>query len=292
MSADTGKVIPQEQSTSVPATTATAADVAGISDAVESSEEAKPDDKSIVDSKADQAAPVAAAGSKAAEPAVQNDATQVSTSVEDRGVASAINGGSKLNTGAEQVVSDDPAQPAAEPIVDLDVPAPAVESGANGITDKTDTTITEKPTEEAVPGTSEKLTQTALTGKSADESVTKNGIAAASGSTREDVEMSEGPSGAAVTKVEAMVEAPIPASTVRPKRMADDAFDEDENDLGENKAKSDPSVATTITGSIPIPTKKPGRPKKQQQQPQNPRKILTPVGRTLRKTRSQGPVEI
>ncbi|KAK3991007.1 hypothetical protein QBC44DRAFT_324033 [Cladorrhinum sp. PSN332] len=66
------------------------------------------------------------------------------------------------------------------------------------------------------------------------------------------------------------------------KRNADDAFGIN-GEQDRKKRKIDTTQNTTANDTVPA--KKAGRPKKD-------RKILTPIGRTARKTRSQGPVEV
>jgi hypothetical protein len=110
----------------------------------------------------------------------------------------------------------------------------------------------------------------------------------------EDTEMKEAPTAAAETVTEDGVTAPV--GIVNNKRKVDDALGPDadadasgkkaktaERETVEAVAPAKADVAETNGGGA-APAKKGGRPKKQ------PGKPAPPVGRTERKTRSQGPV--
>ncbi|KAK4459035.1 hypothetical protein QBC42DRAFT_254774 [Cladorrhinum samala] len=106
---------------------------------------------------------------------------------------------------------------------------------------------------------------------------TADGISgAANGDTREDVQMKEASDDTTAAEVEK-----TESAVGNGKRKAEDAFGADD-DAESKKAKPDTTESATTNGTVPA--RKPGRPKKE-------RKILTPVGQTARKTRSQGPVE-
>ncbi|KAK0666482.1 hypothetical protein QBC41DRAFT_325700 [Cercophora samala] len=156
--------------------------------------------------------------------------------------------------------------PSLESLTDPETSEGQPKAGANGTT-KDDVTVTDKVEEDA------KTNQAAHTP-----------VVGANGHARnEDVEM-----GAARTAPENATTAKAGAN-IPPlaggKRKAGEAFGDSDGDRGQARMK----LEINIRNENEMPTKKPGpgpgRPRKQKD-----RKILTPVGRTARKTRSQGPV--
>ncbi|KAL2021315.1 hypothetical protein VTK56DRAFT_7286 [Thermocarpiscus australiensis] len=142
----------------------------------------------------------------------------------------------------------------------------------------------EEPVREAVKDTAEKPTENAGAAAPTEQAPAADAtVTAANGETREDDEMKE-PAAAAETVTEDGATAPVGTGV---KRKAEDAFGTEadaQRDLTEKKFKSEETVPVETSGTAPA-AKKPGRPKKQTKAP-------APVGRTARKTRSQGPVEV
>ncbi|KAK0736111.1 hypothetical protein B0T21DRAFT_383748 [Apiosordaria backusii] len=196
----------------------------------------------------------------------------------------------EILTGASTEPSD---QPKTTPTESVTLPAaPAtiasVDQETNGTTKDVGTGAPQKTVESATPDV---LVKPAEIVADKVEEEAKNNVTAhapvvsANGNTRDDdVEMGEAPMAPDnATAAKAVEDAP---SLGGGKRKADEAFGDSNGDLGDTQK---PEVSTTnAADGNDIPTKKPGpgRPKKQQKG----RKILTPVGRTARKTRSQGPV--
>ncbi|KAK4227440.1 hypothetical protein QBC38DRAFT_192602 [Podospora fimiseda] len=146
------------------------------------------------------------------------------------------------------------------------------ESGGNPqqTVDTTKTSV-DKPLDDAVKEPVEKPTDEPVTAPSAPVTATTNG------DTKLDAQAKD------VTDQIVIGDARTKKATARNgKRKAENAFDtNDESDRKKSKIDTAQSIATDATVLI----KKVGRPKKD-------RKILTPIGRTARKTRSQGPVEV
>ncbi|KAK4176631.1 hypothetical protein QBC36DRAFT_5508 [Triangularia setosa] len=179
-----------------------------------------------------------------------------------------------------------------EPVTSPVAPTIAsIDTVTNGITeDAADTTDTPQKTAEAVaPDASAKPTETVpdkVEEDAKNDIVAHVPVVSANGNTRDnDIEMGEAPTapddaGAA----KAVENAPSLGSG---KRKAEEAFEDSNGDLGEMQAQPEVSTTNAVNEDV-IPAKRPrpGRPRKQQKE----RKILTPVGRTARKTRSQGPV--
>lgn len=169
-----------------------------------------------------------------------------------------------IDTAQSTETAAPPADTAVESTTELNgVAAQPVATGKPASVEEALEKLEEEPVSVPAPATTSDATTDGISG-------------AANGDTREDVQMKETSDETTVVEVEK-----TGLAVGNGKRKAEDAFGAD-NDLDRKKVKPDTTESATANGTIPA--KKPGRPKKE-------RKILTPVGRTARKTRSQGPVE-
>ncbi|KAK4163399.1 hypothetical protein QBC43DRAFT_320022 [Cladorrhinum sp. PSN259] len=156
----------------------------------------------------------------------------------------------------------------AEPTVDMSV----------GLADDISKKLVEKPANKVSEQVSEEGVGDAVKERSRNPiKEPESARAAATEDTRVDAEMKGGADETTMKATETK-----PAAIGNAKRAAEEAFGADGN-TDRKKSKTDTTQSTTIIGAGLA--KKPGRPKKDT-------KLITPVGRTARKTRSQGPVEV
>jgi hypothetical protein len=156
----------------------------------------------------------------------------------------------------------------AEPTVDTSV----------GFADDNSKKLVEKPADKALEEVSEEGVGDAVKEPSRNPiKEPASARTAATEDTRVDGEIKGGADGTTLKATETK-----PAAIGNAKRAAEEAFGVD-NNSDRKKSKTDTTQSTTIIGAGL--TKKPGRPKQDME-------LITPVGRTARKTRSQGPVEV
>lgn len=293
MSGEAEKVTHQELTSAPPASSTDVGETSKLAD-INAVANGDVDNKATGDNdKTGQVAPVASGGPVESRIAAPSSATLTPTPAPAPASAPTSESLAEPSTSEENLDSaktEPSGQTKATSPESVTLPAALVKTVTNGTTKDVETTDTpQKSTEAATSDVSAKPTEV-NTDKVAEDA--KNDKAAhapavsANGNTRDDdVEMGEAPvapDSTAATQTAASIP-PLGGG----KRKAEEAFGDSNGDLGETQALPEISITNAVNESE-IPTKKrgPGRPKKQQKE----RKILTSVGRTARKTRSQGPV--
>ncbi|KAK4677759.1 hypothetical protein QC764_301590 [Podospora pseudoanserina] len=291
MSGEAEKVTHQELTSASPASSTDVGETSKLAD-INAVANGDVDNKATGDNnKTGQVAPVASGGPVESHIAAPSSATLTPTPAPAPAPTSeSLAEPSTSEENLDSAKTEPSGQTKATPPESVTLPAALVKTVTNGTTKDVETTDTpQKSTEAATSDVSAKPTEV-NTDKVAEDA--KNDKAAhapavnANGNTRDDdVEMGEAPvapDSTAATKTAASIP-PLGGG----KRKAEEAFGDSNGDLGETQAQPEISITNAVNESE-IPTKKRGpvRPKKQQKE----RKILTSVGRTARKTRSQGPV--
>ncbi|KAK4655347.1 hypothetical protein QC762_301590 [Podospora pseudocomata] len=291
MSGEAEKVTHQELTSAPPASSTDVGETSKLVD-INAVANGDVDNKATGDNdKTSQVAPVASGGPVESRIAARSSATLTPTPAPAPAPTSeSLAEPSTSEENSDSAKTEPSGQTKATPPESVTLPAALVKTVTNGTTKDVETTDTpQKSTEAATSDVSAKPTEV-NTDKVAEDA--KNDKAAhapavsANGNTRDDdVEMGEAPvapDSTAATKTAASIP-PLGGG----KRKAEEAFGDSNGDLGETQAQPEISITNAVNESE-ISTKKrgPGRPKKQQKE----RKTLTSVGRTARKTRSQGPV--
>ncbi|KAK4198371.1 hypothetical protein QBC40DRAFT_283890 [Triangularia verruculosa] len=235
--------------------------------------------------------PVASAGP--VEPLIAALSSTVTAPVADSLAGPETPKGTLTNAATE--TSDQPKDSSADTAASATI-APADVETNDATTDVETKDAPQKTAEASTPDVVVKSMETVadnVEGDASDNVTVHAPAVTANGNTRtDDIEMTEAPAAPDdVAATEPVNEAP---SLGGDKRKADEAFGDSSGELSDTQsnpeANPETNTATNVIGNE-VPTKKPGpgRPKKKQRKD---RKILTPVGRTARKTRSQGPVEV